>query len=92
MEKTTLYLPPELQVALREVARREGRSQAEVAREALERYVAAAGAPQPRSVGAFEQDPARGEPVPAKHAKQWVHEQWGEHAGRSESHPEDDQR
>lgn len=92
MEKTTLYLPPELRVALREVARREGRSQAEVAREALERYVAAAGAPQPRSIGAFEQDSARGEPVPAEHAKQWVHEQWGEHARRPEPPSEDDRR
>lgn len=79
MEKTTLYLPAELQVALREVARREGRSQAQVAREALERYVTTAGAPRPRSLGAFEQEPASGERVPAKDAKSWVREQWRQH-------------
>jgi hypothetical protein len=47
-----------------------------VAREALERYVAAAGAPHPRSLGAFTQNPARGARVPAKDAKGWVREQW----------------
>jgi predicted transcriptional regulator len=78
MEKTTLYLPRELQLALRETARRQGRSQADVAREALERYVAEAGQPRPRSLGAFEQDPARGEPVPAREAKRWVRERWRE--------------
>lgn len=88
MEKTTLYLPRELQRALREIARREGRSQAEIAREALERYVAGAGRPRPRSLGAYEQDPARGEPIPAREAKRWVHEQWGagrDHRSRSAS-------
>jgi len=84
MEKTTLYLPRELQLALREAARREGRSQADVAREALARYVAEAGAPRPRSVGAFEQDPAHGESVPASRAKRWVRDQWREQALRDD--------
>jgi len=39
MEKTTLYLPAEMQRALREVARRERKSQAEVMREALATYL-----------------------------------------------------
>jgi hypothetical protein len=48
-----------------------------VVRQALERYVAAAGAPcPPRSVGTFQQDRTRGDRIPAKHAKRWVHEQW----------------
>lgn len=80
MEKTTLYLPAELQLALRETARRQGRSQADVAREAIERYVASSEAPRPRSLGAFEQDPAHGDALPARDAKQWVRQRWQEHA------------
>src|SRR5206468_1651199 len=39
MEKTTLYLPKELQRELRETARREGRPQAALVREALDTYL-----------------------------------------------------
>jgi len=39
VEKTTLYLPHSLQLRLRESARRAGRSQADVVRAALERYL-----------------------------------------------------
>ena len=39
MEKTTLYLPRELHVAIRVLARRRGRSQAAVIRDALQDYV-----------------------------------------------------
>lgn len=89
MEKTTLYLPRELQRALRETARRQGRSQADVAREALERYVAA-DTPRPRSLGAFEQDPAHGAPVPARDARRWIRERWSEQAvGGGDARPHD---
>ncbi|MGH7903239.1 MAG: ribbon-helix-helix protein, CopG family [Candidatus Dormibacteraceae bacterium] len=40
MEKTTLYLPTELQHRIRDLARRQHRSQAQLVREALERYLA----------------------------------------------------
>jgi predicted DNA-binding protein len=39
MEKTTLYLPQRLKRLLEMRARQEGRSQAELVREALERYL-----------------------------------------------------
>ena len=81
MEKTTLYLSRELQTALRETAKREGRSQADVVREALERYVAQAERPLPRSVGAFEQRGPQEDRVPAREAKQWVRRQWSEGHG-----------
>lgn len=40
VEKTTLYLPRDLQARLREQARRSGRSQADVIRSALQRHLA----------------------------------------------------
>lgn len=88
MEKTTLYLPGELQHALRELARREGRSQAAIVREAVERYIAGAEKPAPRSLGAFTQDPGRGARVPARGAKRWVRERWTEQANdRAQARP-----
>jgi hypothetical protein len=63
---------------------REGRCQAEVAREALERYVAAAGALRLRSLGAFTQDPPRGDRVRANNTKRWVHEPWRRRARPSD--------
>ncbi|WP_460362623.1 ribbon-helix-helix domain-containing protein [Thermus antranikianii] len=49
--KTTLYLPKSLKRLLELKARREGRSQAEPVREALERYLAS---PPPKSLGLGE--------------------------------------
>lgn len=40
MEKTTIYLPPELRRALKAAARTRGSSEAEVIREALAKYTA----------------------------------------------------
>lgn len=51
MEKTTLHLPTSLKRLLELKARREGRSQAELVREALERYLAS---PPPKSLGIGE--------------------------------------
>ena len=51
MNKTTLYLPEETHRRLRETARRTGRPQAELIREALEGYLAAEPAPIPSSIG-----------------------------------------
>lgn len=52
MDKTTLYLPTELHIALREASRRMGRPQAEIIREALQSYLQEHGnRPMPRSIG-----------------------------------------
>lgn len=40
MEKTTVYLPPELQVELRAAAKRLGKPQAQIVRDAVAAYVA----------------------------------------------------
>lgn len=52
MDKTTLYLPTELHIALRERSRRTGRPQPEVIREALQAYLREhEDRPMPRSIG-----------------------------------------
>jgi metal-responsive CopG/Arc/MetJ family transcriptional regulator len=71
MNKTTVYLPTELQGALRDVARRTGRSQAEVIRDAIAAYVAVEERPWPRSFGSA----ANGE-VSAADLEDWLAENW----------------
>jgi hypothetical protein len=71
MHKTTLYLPTDLQQRLRDLARRTGRPQAELVRDALERYLAAAPTPRPICIGTGD-DPD----LDARDAKQWLHERW----------------
>ena len=53
MERTTVYLTQELKTSIRNVAKREGRSEADVIREALARYVAEPQfqRPRPKSLG-----------------------------------------
>ena len=48
MEKTTVYVPPELKRALGRLASARGTSEAELIREALRKIVAEAPAPRPR--------------------------------------------
>lgn len=74
MEKTTLYLPTELQQGLRDAARREGRSQAEIVREAVSAYLTDRPRLLPKSMGALRQ--RSGEHVPAEAAKAWVRDAW----------------
>jgi predicted transcriptional regulator len=74
MEKTTLYLPSDLQHTLRALSRRTGRPQAELIREALEAYVSTQERPRPASIGA-----AQDGSLEARDAKAWVRKQW---AGR----------
>jgi predicted DNA-binding protein len=73
VEKTTLYLPGDLQAALRVLAQRTGRPQAALIREALERYVAGQERPRFASRGAAQDGTLTGED-----AKAWVHERWAE--------------
>ena len=71
MEKTTLYLPPALRRALKELARREGRSQAEVIREALAAYLEKKSRPVPKSLGLGEDENLAG-----KDAEAWLERAW----------------
>jgi hypothetical protein len=50
MDKTTVYLPPELKAAIKRVARRRGVSEAEVIRDSIR---GAVGADRPRPRGGF---------------------------------------
>jgi predicted DNA-binding protein len=71
MEKTTLYLPADLQRSLREVARRTGRSQAELIRDALVRYLQDHPRPSLRSVGMGE-DPE----LSGRDSERWLQARW----------------
>jgi predicted transcriptional regulator len=71
MEKTTLYLPNELQRSLLEMAKREGRSQAEIIRAALAAYFSDR-APLPlRSIGAGSDDEVSGAT-----SEGWLRKNW----------------
>ncbi|MDP8969008.1 MAG: ribbon-helix-helix domain-containing protein [Actinomycetota bacterium] len=72
MEKTTLYLPADLQRSLRDLAKRTGRSQADLIREALGTFLMGQSRLRPRSIGIVRD---QGGP-PAAEAKQWVRRQW----------------
>lgn len=72
MEKPTLYLPKEMQRALREAARREGEPQAVLIRRALEKYLRKRGRPALRSVGMGED-----EELSARDTEDWLRTEWG---------------
>lgn len=72
VEKTTLYLPSELQRALQEQARRSGRPQAELVREALRSYLQGIAPPRPRSIGLGEDDQ-----LAARDSEAWLERAWG---------------
>ena len=74
MRKLTIRLPPAPHRALKEAARREGKSKAELLREALSLYLAGRGEPRPRSLGAGE-DPE----LSGRVSEKWLEEVW---AGR----------
>ena len=72
MNKTTLYLSPETQRGLRDLARRTGRHQAEVIRDALDLYLREHGErPRPRSIGAGEDAG-----LAARDSEAWLRERW----------------
>ncbi len=73
MEKTTLYLPPELQRALKAAAGRQRRPQSELVREALRTYLAgdAEARPRPRSIGV-----ASDGGVGAADSEDWLSQHW----------------
>ncbi|MBA3876686.1 MAG: CopG family transcriptional regulator [Anaerolinea sp.] len=71
MEKTTLYLPVGLQAELRALARRSGRPQAELIREAVADYVARQDHPWPSSIGSADDAAVSGES-----SEDWLREEW----------------
>jgi hypothetical protein len=71
VNKTTIYLTPELQRGVAEVARRTGRRPAELIRAAIEEFLRAQGRPLPRSLGAGE-DPE----LAARDSEVWLQQQW----------------
>jgi len=73
MERTTLYLSQELRRALRDAARRSGRPQAVLVREALTVYLAANGRPRPRSIGIADDAG-----VTASESEDWLREHWSD--------------
>lgn len=71
MEKTTLYLPAELQQSLRDLSKRTRRPQAELIREALVGYVASQERPWPRSIGSGADGM-----VSAADSEAWLRDAW----------------
>jgi predicted transcriptional regulator len=78
MEKTTLYLPADLHRSYRDLARRLGRSQAALMREALVQYAGDRQSPPLRSLGIVDRFD-----VPAADIDDWLHANW---------HPDEDER
>lgn len=71
MNKTTLYLPRETHRRLRDAADRLHRAQADIVREALDRYLEAEEAPIPRSIG-LGSDPD----VTGAGSEDWLRQNW----------------
>jgi predicted transcriptional regulator len=66
--KTTVYLDSDTVLALRQMAETQGRSQAELIRDALQNYTRAAKRPLPRGLGKYDSGEIHG----AEHAKDFL--------------------
>lgn len=75
MERTTIFLPPELRRRLADEARRRSLPQAVLVREALTRFLDEGGSERPRLIGS-----AAVEGVDARSAKSWVRGEWSREA------------
>jgi predicted transcriptional regulator len=82
MERTTLYVPEELRRRLADEARRQGRPQAELVREALVRYLDRQRPERPRLVGVASRTG-----VSARVAKRAVRSAWERDAARGRRKP-----
>lgn len=71
MEKTTLYLPSDLQRSLGAAAKREGRSQAEIIREAISAYLTGRAPTLLRSIGAGSDGEVSGAT-----SEDWLRKNW----------------
>jgi predicted DNA-binding protein len=70
VKKTTIYLPAEIERRLRDAARRTRRPQAELIREALDRYLGE-DEPWPQSIGAGEDGEITG-----ANSEAWLRANW----------------
>ena len=71
MEKTTLYLPADLHRALGATAKREGRAQADIIREALKTYLSHRTPIRLRSIGAGSDGEVSGAT-----SEKWLRKNW----------------
>jgi hypothetical protein len=71
MEKTTLYLPADLRRGLKDAARRSGRPQAVLIREAIGEYLSSRSSPRPRSIGLGDDFG-----VSAAESEDWLRQHW----------------
>jgi predicted transcriptional regulator len=71
MEKTTVCLQKELRVALKDIARRTGRPQAALIRDAIATYVAQQERPWPKTIGMGESGIVSG-----ADSEDWLRENW----------------
>jgi predicted transcriptional regulator len=71
MQKTTLYLADDLQRSLAAVAKREGRSQAAIVRDALSAYLSRSAPVRPSSIGAGSDKEVSGAASEAWLRKNW---------------------
>jgi metal-responsive CopG/Arc/MetJ family transcriptional regulator len=71
MDKTTIYIPVELHAKVKAIARRSGRTQAQVIREALATYVTQQEPLLPRTIGIVSSGKVRGADV-----DEWLAENW----------------
>jgi len=71
MEKTTVYLPSDLQRSLAAVSKREGRPQAEIVRTALAAYLSSHGPVGLRSIGAGSDREVSGAT-----SEEWLRKNW----------------
>jgi len=84
MKRTTVYLPEGLLRELHETARRSGRPQADLIREALALFLPTLGRPRPGSIGLGE---SPDDTVSSENVKAWVRAQW-ERAGTADTDAE----
>jgi predicted transcriptional regulator len=71
MEKTTLYLPEATRRRLRDAARRTGRRQSELVRQAIDDFLSSEPYPLPLSIGAGEDEEVTGET-----SEDWLRRTW----------------
>ena len=71
MEKTTLYLPVDIQRSLRLEAKRTGRPQAELVRDALRVYLEGRGETELRSIGSGSDKKLTG-----RNSEAWLRRRW----------------
>lgn len=71
MNKTTLYLPDATTRRLREMARRTGRRQSDLIRQALDRYLSSEPSALPPSTGAAEDEQLSG-----RDSEDWLRANW----------------